>query len=270
MVEPPEITALNPPQIASLEPPQITFQHVDPPQATALEPPQTSGLELPKTTFECWESENMVPRVTPSSSNPSLLEEDFKADVDTLRVAEAILAPFKRKTEILKNLQSDTEAMLKISERLTELDSSADQVPCKSALLNVDSKNYIAVFQNSANEDLTNIEVYEEHITERMSPDSQLSPSNLLTNQVPENFSQAGSVMSSDKTCDSQTGSVMSMGKTCDLYQTVLARPTQSSEVCESVLPKPSHILPPCRVCGDRASGFHYGANTCEACKVSG
>ena len=30
-----------------------------------------------------------------------------------------------------------------------------------------------------------------------------------------------------------------------------------------------SHILPPCRVCGDRASGFHYGANTCEACKVS-
>ena len=27
-------------------------------------------------------------------------------------------------------------------------------------------------------------------------------------------------------------------------------------------------VLPPCRVCGEKASGFHYGANTCEACKV--
>ncbi|ESO83262.1 hypothetical protein LOTGIDRAFT_133697 [Lottia gigantea] len=26
-------------------------------------------------------------------------------------------------------------------------------------------------------------------------------------------------------------------------------------------------MLPPCRVCGEKASGFHYGANTCEACK---
>ncbi|CAG5131892.1 unnamed protein product [Candidula unifasciata] len=25
--------------------------------------------------------------------------------------------------------------------------------------------------------------------------------------------------------------------------------------------------LPPCRVCGDQAAGFHYGVNTCEACK---
>ncbi|KAL3841342.1 hypothetical protein ACJMK2_019501 [Sinanodonta woodiana] len=25
--------------------------------------------------------------------------------------------------------------------------------------------------------------------------------------------------------------------------------------------------LPPCRICGERASGFHYGVNTCEACK---
>ena len=29
-----------------------------------------------------------------------------------------------------------------------------------------------------------------------------------------------------------------------------------------------SPMLPPCRVCGEKASGFHYGANTCEACKV--
>ncbi|ELU17328.1 hypothetical protein CAPTEDRAFT_219555 [Capitella teleta] len=26
-------------------------------------------------------------------------------------------------------------------------------------------------------------------------------------------------------------------------------------------------LLPPCKVCGEKASGFHYGANTCEACK---
>ena len=29
------------------------------------------------------------------------------------------------------------------------------------------------------------------------------------------------------------------------------------------------HVLPPCRVCGAQATGYHYGANTCEACKVS-
>ena len=28
-------------------------------------------------------------------------------------------------------------------------------------------------------------------------------------------------------------------------------------------------ILPPCEVCGEKSSGYHYGANTCEACKVS-
>ena len=27
-------------------------------------------------------------------------------------------------------------------------------------------------------------------------------------------------------------------------------------------------MLPPCRVCGERSSGYHYGVNTCEACKV--
>jgi Zinc finger, C4 type (two domains) len=27
-------------------------------------------------------------------------------------------------------------------------------------------------------------------------------------------------------------------------------------------------VLPPCRICAEKASGFHYGVNTCEACKV--
>ena len=27
-------------------------------------------------------------------------------------------------------------------------------------------------------------------------------------------------------------------------------------------------MLPPCRICSEKASGFHYGVNTCEACKV--
>lgn len=26
--------------------------------------------------------------------------------------------------------------------------------------------------------------------------------------------------------------------------------------------------LPPCRICGGKASGIHYGVNSCEACKV--
>lgn len=27
-------------------------------------------------------------------------------------------------------------------------------------------------------------------------------------------------------------------------------------------------LLPPCKICGKKASGIHYGVNTCEACKV--
>ena len=271
MVEPPEIRVIEPLHNPHLEPHQIPV--LDPAQGTEpdLLPAQLRGFELPGIKVESKElGQNMVPRVLPPSNDPALLEEDLQLDTDTLQVVESILAPFKRKTEIVKNHQSDPDAMLKISERLTDLDSSMDQGPCNSSLLNLDSKHHVSVFQHSPNE-LTNVDVYEECAgTEQMSPDSQLSPTNLLTNQVPENtFSQAGRVISLDKPCDAQTGSGMSVGKNCDLYQTVLARPTQSSDIYEDVPPKPSHILPPCRVCGDKASGFHYGANTCEACKVS-
>ncbi|KAL4224659.1 hypothetical protein ACF0H5_015356 [Mactra antiquata] len=34
-----------------------------------------------------------------------------------------------------------------------------------------------------------------------------------------------------------------------------------------SYRPSRPPLLPPCRVCGDKASGYHYGVNTCEACK---
>lgn len=29
----------------------------------------------------------------------------------------------------------------------------------------------------------------------------------------------------------------------------------------------PPLVLPPCRICDEKSSGYHYGANTCEACK---
>ncbi|XP_052763252.1 nuclear receptor ROR-beta-like isoform X2 [Mya arenaria] len=32
--------------------------------------------------------------------------------------------------------------------------------------------------------------------------------------------------------------------------------------------PPPEAILPPCKVCGDKSSGYHYGTNTCEPCKA--
>ncbi|XP_033751722.1 vitamin D3 receptor-like isoform X2 [Pecten maximus] len=43
---------------------------------------------------------------------------------------------------------------------------------------------------------------------------------------------------------------------------------TSPDSVSQPVTSKTSTpMLPPCRVCGEKASGFHYGVNTCEACK---
>ena len=37
----------------------------------------------------------------------------------------------------------------------------------------------------------------------------------------------------------------------------------------EPYKPNAPVVLPPCRVCGGKASGFHFGVISCEPCKVS-
>lgn len=43
--------------------------------------------------------------------------------------------------------------------------------------------------------------------------------------------------------------------------------PVPSPESTTQPIKNHTSLLPPCRVCGEKASGFHYGANTCEPCK---
>lgn len=38
------------------------------------------------------------------------------------------------------------------------------------------------------------------------------------------------------------------------------------TQAADSNTPKQQFV--PCKVCGDRASGFHYGVTSCEGCKV--
>ena len=45
-------------------------------------------------------------------------------------------------------------------------------------------------------------------------------------------------------------------------------RKRRQPDLGEPPLPPALTVLPPCEVCGHKSSGFHYGANTCEACKV--
>lgn len=52
--------------------------------------------------------------------------------------------------------------------------------------------------------------------------------------------------------------------KSCDIF----VNRQNSSATSSSSTSKTLQYLPPCRICGEKASGFHYGVNTCEACKV--
>ncbi|KAH9519242.1 hypothetical protein Btru_075036 [Bulinus truncatus] len=45
------------------------------------------------------------------------------------------------------------------------------------------------------------------------------------------------------------------------------SRPSVVRDSVDSKQQQQQHVLPPCRVCGDDGAGFHYGVNTCEACK---
>lgn len=44
--------------------------------------------------------------------------------------------------------------------------------------------------------------------------------------------------------------------------------PKTSNRKAKSSAGAETLLLPPCKVCGGKASGFHFGVITCEACKV--
>ncbi len=58
-----------------------------------------------------------------------------------------------------------------------------------------------------------------------------------------------------------------------ELSQKDTTRPIQPEQM-KTIAKMPKKVyhndpfLPPCRVCGNKASGHHFGAITCEACKV--
>jgi hypothetical protein len=96
-----------------------------------------------------------------------------------------------------------------------------------------------------------------ESCSSNVSPDSSLNPSYASSASAsPKELLQFGFA----ETDFGQSEQAVS----CDSTQT--ASGTGGAKFKQAS--KQTNLLPPCRVCGDKASGFHYGANTCEACKV--
>jgi len=58
---------------------------------------------------------------------------------------------------------------------------------------------------------------------------------------------------------------VMSVGDVCEKQP---CSKQQQQPIYHQCVIEQQPMLPPCRVCSEKASGFHYGVNTCEACKV--
>lgn len=97
-------------------------------------------------------------------------------------------------------------------------------------------------------------------------------PSDFTTYQS-ATFSNASSSMDGLLNINHSIVSQSELSQTSGIRSDVPNTACDSSEAVVTGASKPvskqTNLLPPCRVCGNKASGFHYGANTCEACKVS-
>lgn len=109
---------------------------------------------------------------------------------------------------------------------------------------------------------------------ESKSPSSNLLP--YLANELSLNNGCNTDGQSSDSSSKSPSLTSPSIDLTTDDSPVDVVRPASEKISDSSEKPKKKHrknkppdadMLPPCRVCGEKASGLHYGANTCEPCK---